>query len=40
MEYDYFPPTQLNLPLWKRKLIKNLFFVGQQRNRLRLQVKV
>ena len=28
IEYDYFPPTQLNLSL-ETKLIKNLFFAGQ-----------
>ena len=28
IEYDYFPPTQLNLTL-ETKLIKNLFFAGQ-----------
>jgi tRNA uridine 5-carboxymethylaminomethyl modification enzyme len=28
IEYDYFPPTQLNLSL-ETKLVKNLFFAGQ-----------
>jgi len=28
IEYDYFPPTQLNLTL-ETKLVKNLFFAGQ-----------
>ena len=28
IEYDYFPPTQLNHSL-ETKLIKNLFFAGQ-----------
>src|SRR5579862_2091174 len=28
IEYDYFPPTQLNLSL-QTKLVKNLFFAGQ-----------
>jgi len=28
IEYDYFPPTQLNLTL-ETKLISNLYFAGQ-----------
>ena len=28
IEYDYFPPTQLNIH-WKQNYISNLFFAGQ-----------